>query len=281
VYKLAACAIFRDETERLKEWLVWHRMVGVEHFYLFDNSRRGGADADPLPVLRPYLDADWVTLEPRPGELMQRFAYDLLLSREPPARWIAFIDIDEFLMPLETWRIDHLLARWETPEIAAVNASWAIYGDGHHIAPPPLQLEGFVHRAADYFERHQDTKSLVRPERVAGCDSPHWFYPRRGYQVVDVLGRKLADFRVYPPVYRLLRVNHYRNRTRCEFERKLRRGRAYTPGSRPDDFEYWNRNEIEDAVALRYLPQLQLAMAAPVRPWPAGRLGDHGELVLD
>jgi hypothetical protein len=280
VYTLAACAIFRDEGARFREWLDWHRLVGVEHFYLFDNSRPG-TDDDPLPVLRPYLDAGWITLEPRPGEKMQRFVYDLLLARQPPARWVAFIDLDEFLVPLEHWRIDPVLERLDVADIAAVNASWAVYGDSALNDPPPLQTEGFLHRAIDYFERQQDTKPIVRPDRVYRCSDPHWFIPREGFRVVDVLGRTMPDFRVYPPVYRLLRVNHYRNRTRVEFERKLRRGRAFTPGNRPDDFVYWNRNEIEDAVTLRFMPQLHALMASAVRPWPAGRLGDHGELVLD
>ena len=34
---LAIAAIFRDEAPYLKEWIEFHRAVGVERFYLFDN----------------------------------------------------------------------------------------------------------------------------------------------------------------------------------------------------------------------------------------------------
>ena len=34
---LAICAIYRDEAPYLREWIEFHRLVGVEHFFLYDN----------------------------------------------------------------------------------------------------------------------------------------------------------------------------------------------------------------------------------------------------
>src|SRR5512133_3338974 len=34
---LAVCAIFRDEARYLAEWVSFHRVQGVEKFYLYDN----------------------------------------------------------------------------------------------------------------------------------------------------------------------------------------------------------------------------------------------------
>src|SRR5262249_58542936 len=43
---LAVCAIFRDEARYLAEWVSFHRVQGVERFYLYDNRSsddwRGG-----------------------------------------------------------------------------------------------------------------------------------------------------------------------------------------------------------------------------------------------
>ena len=36
-YKLSICAIFKNEANYLKEWIEYHRMVGVEHFYLYNS----------------------------------------------------------------------------------------------------------------------------------------------------------------------------------------------------------------------------------------------------
>ena len=44
----------------LLEWMTYHIMLGVEHFYIFDNSKH---DVDLKAVsIRPYLDANLITL---------------------------------------------------------------------------------------------------------------------------------------------------------------------------------------------------------------------------
>jgi hypothetical protein len=36
--RLAVAAVFRRETRYLREWLEFHRLVGVERFYLFNHD---------------------------------------------------------------------------------------------------------------------------------------------------------------------------------------------------------------------------------------------------
>ncbi len=55
---LAVAAIFRNEAPYLAEWIEFHRLVGVEKFYLFNNL---SAD-EYLTVLQPYIDDDIVEL---------------------------------------------------------------------------------------------------------------------------------------------------------------------------------------------------------------------------
>lgn len=51
---LSIGAIFKDEAPYLAEWIEFHRLVGVEHFFLYDNlstdekSMLGGAGPTPL-----------------------------------------------------------------------------------------------------------------------------------------------------------------------------------------------------------------------------------------
>ncbi len=33
-FNVSLCAIFKDEADYLKEWIEFHRIVGVEHFYM-------------------------------------------------------------------------------------------------------------------------------------------------------------------------------------------------------------------------------------------------------
>src|SRR5919108_3802620 len=49
---LAACAIYRDEAPYLSEWIEFHRLVGFERFYLYDNL----SSDHHREVLAPYVD---------------------------------------------------------------------------------------------------------------------------------------------------------------------------------------------------------------------------------
>ena len=48
---LAACTIYRDDAAYLAEWIEFHRLMGVERFFLYDN----GSTDDHREVLAPYL----------------------------------------------------------------------------------------------------------------------------------------------------------------------------------------------------------------------------------
>ena len=64
MYNLVICAIFKNEARYLKEWVEYHRMVGVEHFYLYNNDSTDNYKEE----LKYYLDNNIVTLTDVPGE---------------------------------------------------------------------------------------------------------------------------------------------------------------------------------------------------------------------
>ena len=37
-YNVSICAIFKNEALYLKEWIEFHRIVGIEHFYMYNNN---------------------------------------------------------------------------------------------------------------------------------------------------------------------------------------------------------------------------------------------------
>src|SRR5690242_8629779 len=49
---LAVCAIFRDEARYLAEWVTFHRLQGVERFYLYDNLSTDDWRQEVAPELR-------------------------------------------------------------------------------------------------------------------------------------------------------------------------------------------------------------------------------------
>ena len=67
-YYLCATAIVKREARYMREWLAFHQLVGVEHFYIYDNE--SGNDEEPLltDVLAPHLQQGTVTLYTWPGD---------------------------------------------------------------------------------------------------------------------------------------------------------------------------------------------------------------------
>lgn len=97
-YFLGVAAIMKNEKPYLKEWLEYHRLQGVEHFYLCDNGSTDGTAA----YLEPYVAEGVITYIPLPGVDKQAECYEKIVAgygRE--TEWLAFIDLDEFLVPLQ------------------------------------------------------------------------------------------------------------------------------------------------------------------------------------
>jgi hypothetical protein len=68
---LAMAAIVKNEGRYLREWIEFHRLMGVEHFYIYDN---GSTDNTP-EILEPYVRTGLVTATAWPGQVQQLLAY--------------------------------------------------------------------------------------------------------------------------------------------------------------------------------------------------------------
>ena len=105
--------------KKMNEWLVYNIMLGVEHFYIFDNNKEELHSHSYLwnSLLRPFLDANIVTLINYPytapiGEFwgqIQRSTFQVMLQKYSIySDWVGFYDVDEFLLPDEKFRNDLL-----------------------------------------------------------------------------------------------------------------------------------------------------------------------------
>jgi hypothetical protein len=66
--KIGICAIFKDEARDLLEWLAFHKMIGVDRFFLYDNgSSDGGSELiRRSDFSRNVMITKW---DDRPGQL--------------------------------------------------------------------------------------------------------------------------------------------------------------------------------------------------------------------
>lgn len=245
MHALAACAIFKDEAPYLDDWLRFHAGVGVQHFYLYDN---GSTDAFQ-PVLDPWLASGRATLHDWPERPGQLAAYrHCLATHRRAARWIAFIDIDEFLFsPLQAQLPDALAPFAQHP---AVGANWVVFGSGGHATRPPdpaplayrfrasfglrlakpeyLRAGGDPRDSADYLPYSCHVKSVVNPAAVVDILSPHSFRYAGEQPAVDENLNPIAgtfnNALTQSVSATRLRVHHYWSRSRAELRGKIARG---------------------------------------------------------
>jgi hypothetical protein len=261
---LAACAIYRDEAEYLAEWLEFHRLVGFERFYLYNNL---SADHH-AEVLRPYLEEGLVVVHDWPQFPGQLQAYDhCIATHGEEARWIGFFDIDEFLFSPTYRPVPEILADYEQWPGVAVNVPR--FGTaGHRRKPAGLVIESYTMRLQAPASR--TVKSIVDPAAVDHSLNSHAFsYHRR--TAVDENGFPVYGTATKSPSTELLRANHYYSKSQEELRAKHDRRTADFAWKRvplPDQATYEQREaerSVPDETILHYAGPLREALAKRTR----------------
>ncbi len=268
---LAVCAIFKNEAPYLLEWIAYHRVIGFDRFVLYDNaSTDGGAD---LVRRSPLTDCATVIHWPqRPGQLS---AYRHFIDIFAPAHdWAAFIDLDEFILPLGGNSLADTLQRCQ--HAAAVLANWRVFGPAGREEPAPgLVTEAYDLRAEDSLPVNRHVKSIVRcSELLDVTENPHEF--RVKGPVCNPLGQEVPNVGLQPAAcHQGLVINHYYTRSRREWLAKIHRGSAMFDYAEPkyteDVFEHLAAAcTVKDDSIKAYLPQTRALMGiAPQMDTPA------------
>lgn len=93
-YSVSLCGIFKNEAIFLKEWIEYHLLVGVDHFYLYNNNSQDNYEE----VLKIYTEKGIVTLIQWPTLQGQILAYKHWYENfRNETQWVSFLDIDEFI----------------------------------------------------------------------------------------------------------------------------------------------------------------------------------------
>ncbi|CAM9566078.1 unnamed protein product [Ectocarpus fasciculatus] len=94
--ELVLCTMFKNEAAYLEEWLQYHQLLGVSRVYLYDN----GSSDKSRDLLRKFERSKFVQVRDWPYNGAQTEALNDCLCRfRHTARWMSFIDIDEFIDP--------------------------------------------------------------------------------------------------------------------------------------------------------------------------------------
>jgi hypothetical protein len=266
---LSVCAAYRNDAIYLREWIEFHRLVGVERFFLYDN----GSEDEHREVLAPYLESgiaivhDWplpvVGGDGRPSGTMRAFDH-CLDSHGEDSRWIAFLDIDEFLFSPEGGKVSERIVEYE--DAAGVCVYRVEFGtSGHKTRPDGLVIENYVHRIRRPPDSPGFFKSIVDPRRAARCANPHHFIYRDGHPVNENKSRIVSGIRPErtPVSFSRLRINHYRTKSEEELRRKWRMWDESGLSRReiPPLLVEMTAHEPDDTIT-SYLPALRDALGA-------------------
>lgn len=241
-YQLAVCAIMKNEGPYLREWIEHHRLVGVEKFYLYNND----STDDTVEILKPYVKSGLVELVDFPGDKKQIPAYnDCVARHKMDTKWLAFIDLDEFIIPDRCGNTIMDFLDKQPESVTQVWIRWVMYGsNGHKKKPQGLVSESYTHRARKQTWHY---KSIVNP-RVVFSTSCH--------QQVVAKRTKLIPTKE-------IRINHYFCKSWEEYSTRAARGSAYggnAAGAKRYTsafFEARDKNEVEDRIMDKYLPELR------------------------
>jgi len=257
-HDLAICAIFQNEAPYLKEWLEFNILIGVEHFYLYNNY----STDNYKEILEPYINAGIVECIDWPytckKDYAQIKAYNHCLNDvRGKVKWLMFIDIDEFLFPVQCDKLSEFLKDYE--EFGAVCANWVMFGTSHVDKIPNNQLMTEVLTLTEA-SPNLHIKSIVQPHKVKIFCVHHVvkFYPPYFQVTTDKI--KFQGPLSPSTVTDKLQINHYWTRDN-DFLYKIKIPRRYALTEECD--EKWvllcasNMNQQENLTIQKYTDKLK------------------------
>lgn len=251
---LALCCIVKNEGAYLREWVQYHSLIGVEHFFIYDNGSTPSA-RESLGELaaRPH-----VTLLNAPTRSMQLPAYNHCLTEfGNNFKWIGFIDADEFICPAAVSDLRPLLGEYEP--YAALALSWRMFSsNGHETRPAGLVLDNYTR----YIKQDAvHIKSIVQPRKTAGCRNPHAFgYLDGTHCVNETFSPVPSGAPFWTSSHDRVWLNHYYYKSREDFTAKLTRGRNSV---HQENQPWWSIELFDKHLSLPSFPDRTITRFVP------------------
>jgi hypothetical protein len=236
---LTVTTLMKDEGRFLLEWIEYYRLLGAEHFVIYDN--RSLHRNRIRKSLKSLIDRKLVTLldwdysyKRHSADNSARFCqrgqmHHALYKYGEMSSWMLFIDVDEFIQPLspaQSSLIPLLKSVEADGSIAGLQFKMIWFGNNGHSSPPPgLVIENYTRRSAEVISSGREKCAMkCKMTRVMFIHAP---------KSVDQNSRVIT---VSPEAFR---INHYFATS------------AYRRNQNIDRF-----NEVEDTSMLRFVDKL-------------------------
>jgi hypothetical protein len=258
----------KDEPpQHIREWIHFHRVVGAEHFWIYDN----GSQIKIADTLKNEVAAGFATIIEFPGSSAQMPSYTHFIHNcGKLTRFAAIIDGDEFLCPKTKNNVPEILEDYDKDGIGAFNVSWLIFGSNGLIEKIPddkLVIESYTKSmTTDNIESRHTKAILVRPgERALRAGSnPHYMVFNKGFTAVSEdfipVSNAWTDHKSDKIV-----LHHYCLKSLNNFKEKIAKPRAdkhTIAGKSLDDFFRFDKDCTEENKDIfRFIPAVKEEMA--------------------
>lgn len=261
-YTLTICSIFKNEARFLQEWIEYHLLIGVEHFYLYNNN----SEDDYMSILEGYIKKGIVTLTDWADVPGQLSAYKHWYSNfRYETQWVSFLDLDEFICP----RFNNTITCWlkKHERYPVIIIYWKMFGTSGKMKHDynKLTIEQYVNsweKLSNIGKLFYNTKFDIDYFHLGMMHSINvrikkWSVPpvnQYGYFVSYNIHRSNGKCNE-------IQINHYWSKAFDAYEEKHARGDATFEKS-PRDYYYflWHeqRNNSIDMSIFRFIIPLKL-----------------------
>lgn len=230
IKRVALCAIARQENRYIREWIDYHKSIGVSKIFLYDNYH--ASEERLADVVQDYVAEGFVELNDyHDREFAQCPAYNDCYQRHGHEyAWIGFFDIDEFLR-IKGKNIADFMERYTQGDVLLIN--WRIMTDSGlvHYDPRPVQ-ERFtkpmpVGQHVKYdFPEDRHIKSMVRGGLSMSFEGHNPHCPRKPkLYCINAQGKRTDQSAFADIDHSLIWLDHYWTKTAEEWVNvKLSRG---------------------------------------------------------
>jgi hypothetical protein len=250
-YFLSLCCIIKNE-DYLEEFLIFYMILGVEHFFLYDNE-----STIPLKKrLHQSIFKEKCTIIDFPGKCRQLDAYNDCLKRTKLlSEWLIIVDGDEYIFPKKYFSLRDFLKEYK--DYQAIGINWIMFGSSNHVEKQQGFLTGKYTRC-DKFNVH--IKTITKPLYTVSMNCVHSVKTVNPNKFIDA-GKNVINgpFNKHDNTH-IIQINHYWGKSLEDYKIKINRGNADVLQKREYFKNYMKLyNDNEDlSLKKKYLKHIKL-----------------------
>lgn len=237
--KVALVCVAKNEDNYIDEWVRYYVKLGVDTIFMYQNDWR--TDYEHPNLIKLTLDGS--------GQQLNSYN-DWLRNRKGGFDWVAFFDMDEFLVLKKHNTIQEFVSDYQNQNGIGIN--WYLFGNNGHenvTNGDYSQIKRFTKRQAT-MDIHVKTILNCHVNCFMGVHNPN------GLPIVSPNGIQFSGPFNTNPNNEIAQLNHYYCKTPEEFLKKCERGRADLKDVKntfDSSYHPHNFNDVEDLWAYDFM----------------------------